>query len=130
MLNKDGIIRKKYGVPVQILANVEHQFSVGCRVPATLGVDVGDGMKIVKAGTPIKIDLLNTQTPVGSGGSGNNAVLLHNVDVTDVKSGGAANGTALIWGFVNLNRVEEDVKAKLKTAMSTMTNSKITFVQL
>ena len=37
------------------------------------------------------------------------SVLLHNVDVTD----GAANGTALIWGFVNKNRVESDVLTKI-----------------
>ena len=39
-----------------------------------------------------------------------NAVLLHNVDVTE----GAANGTALIWGFVNKNRVESDVLALIE----------------
>ena len=38
-----------------------------------------------------------------------NAVLLHNVDVTD----GAANGAALVWGFVNENRCESDVVTKL-----------------
>ncbi|MDE7424977.1 MAG: hypothetical protein K2N51_15020 [Lachnospiraceae bacterium] len=114
MLNKDGIRNKKYGAPVQILANVEHQYSVGCRVPASLGVDVGDGLKIVKAGTPININLLDTSTAITAATTTCNAVLLHNVDVTDVKSGGAANGTALIFGFVNINRVEEDVQTKLK----------------
>ena len=119
MLNKDGIIKKKYGAPVQILANVEHQYSVGCRVPASMGVDVGDGLKIVKAGTPINIDLLDTSKNVVAATTTCNAVLLHNVDVTNVKTGGAGNGTALIWGFVNLNRVEDDIETKLKAVTDT-----------
>ena len=64
------------------------------------------------AGTPINIDLdhINTAVTAASGSGSSkvaNAVLLHNVDVTE----GAANGTALIWGFVNKNRVESDVLA-------------------
>ena len=109
MLNQDGVTKKKYGAPVQILANVEHQYSVGCRVPKSLGVDVGEGIIIAKAGTPIKVDFSNTLTAVQDGTTGGNAVLLHNVDVTK----GEANGTALVWGFVNVNRLEDDVKAKV-----------------
>ena len=41
-----------------------------------------------------------------------NAVLLHDVDVTD----GAANGTACLFGFINLNRLDDDVKAKIAEA--------------
>ena len=109
MLNQDVITKRSYGSPVQILANVQHQYSVGCRVPKSLGVDVGDGIIIAKAGTPIKVDFGNTLTAVQDGASGGNAVLLHNVDVTK----GEANGTALVWGFVNVNRLEDDVKAKV-----------------
>lgn len=127
MLNKDGIRKKKYGAPVQILANVEHQYSVGCRVPASLGVDVGDGLMIAKAGTPINIDLKDTSKSVTAGTTTCNAVLLHNVDVTDVKANGAANGTALVWGFVNLNRVEEDVATKLEALTD---SGVVTFVKL
>lgn len=138
MLNKDGIRNTKYGAPVQILANVEHQYSVGCRVPKTMGVEVGD-RKIVKAGTPINIDLTDTSKNVkepAAAGTGTsavamNAVLLHNVDVTDVKDGGAANGTALIFGFVNLNRVEESVNTLLTAARAvTGASPLLTFVKL
>lgn len=138
MLNRDGIRTTKYAAPVQILANVEHQYSVGCRVPKTMGVDV-DGRKIVKAGTPINIDLTNTgqnvKAPVaaseGVTAVSMNAVLLHNVDVTDVKDGGAANGTALIWGFVNLDRLEESVVTLLTAARAiTGASPLLTFVKL
>lgn len=113
MFNRDKVTKYTYGAPVQILANVEFQYSVGCIVPQSIGVNVtsnGVTRKIAKAGIPINIDLddINTAVTAASGeGSAKtaNAVLLHNVDVTE----GAANGTALIWGFVNKNRVESDV---------------------
>lgn len=115
MFNNDGVKRSTYGAPVQILANVENQYSVGCKVPKSMGVSV-NGRTIVKAGTPIVIDLSNLQTPVSapvSGTSTANAVLLHNVDVTDAAAGGTKNGTALIWGFVNVNRLDSDVRANV-----------------
>lgn len=123
MLNRDGVRHYSYNNVKQILANVEFQESVGCIVPDTMGVEVtGNGLtrKIAKAGTPVNIDLMDINTPVSAptAAAGDdpavpmNAVLLHDVDVTD----GAANGTALIFGFVNLNRVESDVKTAIQTA--------------
>lgn len=197
MLNRDGISKKTYGAPTQILANVELQESVGCIVPQSL-VDSADanGKKIAKAGTPIFVNLMSRQTPVSepgdvaasataavsgtgvtaaavvaatfstavSGASGTyvfeydgtstkwylgtdeatlntygitptgspadgdkitvtftaastvsaNAVLLHDVDVT----AGAANGTALIFGFVNVNRLDASVVTAIGAATS------------
>ena len=122
MLNRSGINKATATAPTQILADVNNQFSVGCIVPATMQSTANDGTrKIVKAGTPIKIDLSNLQTPAaapatdpatasGATASDMNAVLLHDVDVTD----GNANGTALVFGFVNLNRVDTTTAAKLK----------------
>lgn len=221
MLNRDGISKTTYGAPRQILANVEIQASVGCRVPQSIGVDLADGRKIAKAGTPIIVNFANLQADVAeavgptagvftlqittafaadevltiegvnytcaatedvagkkfaganaaaqvtsllkmvtttkydvaavsgatdklgftqkvadvsdttgpvvsktsttgaigsvtkvtdpSAGTTGNAVLLHDVDVTN----GKANGTALYIGVVNTNRLEADVKAKV-----------------
>lgn len=112
MFNRDTVRKSTYGAPVQILANVEFQYSVGCIVPQSIGVNVtanGVTRKIAKAGTPVNIDLDDINTAVTAATTTANAVLLHNVDVTD----GAANGTALIWGFVNKNRVESDVLTKI-----------------
>ena len=123
MLNRSGIRSKTGAAPVQILANIELQASVGCIVDDAMVTSADpDGNKIAKAGTPIKIDLGNPQTPavaattnpVNDDGSTTltdmNAVLLHDVDVTN----GDANGTALIFGFVNINRVDSTTAAKLK----------------
>ena len=122
MLNRSGISKNTYTAPKQILANVELQSSVGCIVPQALGVSVG-GKKIAKAGTPIKIDLLNRNTAVSKadGTTAMNAVLLHDVDVT----AGNANGTALVFGFVNVNRVESDVAQAITTATGNTDASKL-----
>lgn len=112
MFNRDKVTKYTYGAPVQILANIEFQYSVGCVVPQSIGVNVtsnGVTRKIAKAGTPININLDSINTAVTAATTTANAVLLHNVDVTE----GAANGTALIWGFVNKNRVESDVLTKI-----------------
>ena len=113
MLNKSGVTKTTLTAPKQILANVELQSSVGCIVPQTLGVAVA-GSKIAKAGTPIHINLTNLQTPAVKpvSGSAMNAVLLHDVDVTK----GNANGTALVFGFINVNRVDTDVASAITAA--------------
>ena len=122
MLNRSGITKTTATAPTQILADVDNQFAVGCVVPASMQATANDGSrKIVKAGTPLKIDLSNLQTaaaapttnPAAASGetaSDMNAVLLHDVDVT----AGNANGTALVFGFVNLNRIDATTAAKLK----------------
>ena len=115
MLNRSGITNTSLAATKQILANVDLQSSVGCIVPQTLGVVVGS-KKIAKVGTPIKIDLMNLQTAAvkADGTTPLNAVLLHDVDVT----AGNANGTALIFGFVNVNRVDSDVATAITTAVA------------
>ena len=109
------------------------QASVGCIVPASLGVTVGT-KKIAKAGTPVNIDLLNLQTvvktPVAAAGEDPaipmNAVLLHDVDVT----AGNANGTALYFGIVNVNRVDSGVVTAITAAKAiTGTSPLLTFIK-
>ena len=123
MLNQTGITKTTYTAPTQILANVELQSAVGCIVPQSLGVTVGT-KKIAKAGTPININLLNLQTAAKAPAAAitepatpavpMNAVLLHDVDVT----AGNANGTALIFGFINVNRVASDVASAITAAVA------------
>lgn len=128
MLNRSGVSKDTLTAPKQILANVQLQSAVGCIVPTALGVAVG-AKKIAKAGTPIKIDLKNLQTVAvkGDGTNAMNAVLLHDVDVTS----GNANGTALVFGFVNLNRVDADVVTLITIATGNANASKLlTFMKV
>lgn len=116
MLNKSGIIKADYATPKQILADPNLQFSVGCLVPA----DIGDA----KAGTPICIDLSNINVAckkVDNKATFANAVLLHDVDV----SNGQTNGTALIFGFVDLNKIDTATQTLLKTALSNHGSTKL-----
>ena len=106
MLNKHMIVKDSYNNVNQILADPNLQFSVGCIVPQSLGS--------AKAGTPIKVDLSNISTPVTKPDGSTvfaNAVLLHDVDL----SHGQTNGTALLFGFVNLSRVDSTTKSLIKT---------------
>ncbi len=114
MLNQSGIKKTTGAAPVQILFNVQNQMSVGIKLAKNFaGAVTENGRKIVKAGTPLSGDLTargtvfvaaKDETTPGTSGDGKPAVgiLLHDVDVTD----DAANATLLIWGFVNLSRVD------------------------
>lgn len=117
MLNQSGITKVIATSPTQILANVELQESVGCVAAQALGTAVGS-KKVAKAGTPVYVDLSNLMTPAVAGTTDKaaNAVLLHDVDVT----AGNANATALLFGFVNINRLESDVQAKVKAGINTV----------
>jgi hypothetical protein len=115
MLNQTGVRKETYGNTNQILFAVEHQVSMGVVVSKALGVAEGT-KKVVKAGTPLtgNLDARTTAFTAASAGSSTEAsdavgVLLHDVDVTT----GDANGTLLLFGFVNTNRIDATTKAKL-----------------
>lgn len=116
MFNQTGIKTEKYGNIMQILKNVELQESVGIVVDDSVATADNLGRKIVKAGTPLTGDLDNRTTAFTAAKAGSSTeksdavgVLLHDVDVTI----GDANGTLLIFGFVNTNRIDTTTKAKI-----------------
>lgn len=130
MLNKSGVKSATYIAPMQILADPNLQFSVGCIVPATAGVvDSSSGRKIASAGLPITVDLgsLDKACKVADATTNfANAVLLHDVDVTN----GQNNGTALIFGFVDMSKLSSDMISKINTAFGVSgASKKITFVK-
>nr|DAP91342.1 MAG TPA: Head decoration protein [Caudoviricetes sp.] len=127
MHNNTGIKKETYGNVQQILFAVEHQVSVGIVVDETCGVEQTNGRKIAKAGTPVTGDLDKRTvafTPATTGVSTDViGVLLHDVDVTT----GDNNGTLLLFGFVNTNRLDETTKGKI-TADIKKALPKITFM--
>ena len=112
MFNNTGIMKETYGNKNQILFAVEHQVSMGIVVDTTCGV-AENGRKIAKAGTPVTGNLDERTTAftpaVTSEASNAVGILLHDVDVTDDDN----NGTVLLFGFVNTNRIDETTKAKI-----------------
>lgn len=106
----------------QILFNSTLHQSIGCIIPTNLGTNV-DGRMIVRAGTPLMLNLNNRQSNALMAHASNpmNAILAHDVDVTN----GAGNGTAIIFGFINLARVHEDTVALITTAKANANASKL-----
>lgn len=128
MLNRSGIIKETAVAPSQILFNVQNQMSVGVIVDETVGTAGEDGKKIVKAGTPLNGDLTARGTAfVAAKDTSNPAVgvLLHDVDVTD----GDANGTLLIWGFVNLNRMDSTTAGLITATRKTELAGRVWFLK-
>lgn len=106
-----------YGAPQkQILLADELAFRIGAIIGDT-GVTATNGRKVVKAGTPLKGDLLERNTAFVVSSADANVVLLHDVDVTD----GQANGTIVVGGYIDLLKLDDDVQAliteEVKTAL-------------
>lgn len=137
MFNHTGITKVSGAAPVQILFNVQNQMSVGIKLAKGFaGAVTENGRKIVKAGYPLSGDLTTRgtafvaakdETNPGTSGDGKAAVgvLLHDVDVTDAD----ANATLLIWGFVNLNRVDSTTAALITAKRKTELDGKIWFLK-
>lgn len=124
MFNQSGITKTSGAAPTQILANVDLQFSMGVVVAQEAAVEV-NGKKIVKAGTPLTGNL-DSRTTAFTGAGADNAVgvLLHDVDVTK----GNANGTLLVFGFVNTNRLDTATKALITDGVKNALKGKVTFI--
>ena len=114
----------------QILFNTDPQVSVGVLV-SNSGISAGtDGRKIVKAGTPLAGSLeargtAFTKASTTSGVSNAVGILLHDVDVT----AGAENGTLLIFGFVDLNKVDTTTAALVTSEVKTALKGGVTFLK-
>lgn len=125
MYNRTYIEKVTGAAPTQILYNVQNQMSVGVTIAKNFaGAVTENGRKIVKAGYPLMGDLTDRTaafTPADTDAVG---ILLHDVDVTDA----AANATMLIWGFVNLDRVDTTTKTKLTSAIQGKLAGKIWFL--
>ena len=120
MYNNTGITKTSYLNKNQILFAVEHQVSMSIVVDDTAGTeDSATKRKIVKAGTPLtgSLDERTTAFTKATTSTGANAVgiLLHDVDVT----AGENNGTLLIFGFVNTNRLDSTTKALITADVKT-----------
>lgn len=125
-MNVSGITKVSAANVPQILINPQLQMSVSV-LASNAGVVAGaDGKKILKAGTPLEGSLETRETPLKlmTVPANTTAILLHDVDVT----AGNANATALIFGFVNLNRIDSTTAALL-TADVKAALTKITFLK-
>lgn len=98
--SQTGTARKTY------LVDLHAQWSVPCIIGDT-GVAAVNGRKIVKAGTPIKGDLLNRGTAFIVDSTAPVGFAVHDVDVTE----GSANGAVMLMALVDLTKFDTDVQA-------------------
>lgn len=125
MLSQSGINKETFGAPVQILANAQIQMSVGVVVSNAGAVVVGN-KKVIKAGTPLTGSLEARNTAFTAAGEANAVgVLLHDVDVTN----GNGNGTLLIFGFVNIDRIDKTTQALITSGVKSTLSGKVTFLK-
>lgn len=111
----------------QILFCTDPQVSVGIVVDDAAFVTEND-RKIVKAGTPLNGDLTARNTAFVKAVDTTKpatGILLHDVDVTD----GNNNGTLLIFGFVNLERLDTTTAALITATRKTELAGKVTFLK-
>ena len=130
MATVNMVKKTSYTTPKSILIAPELAYSIPVIVGNT-GVSAGsDDRKIIKDGTAIGGDtsvLTNRQTVLkvtndSTNGSKSQGIILHDVDVTD----GDANATMLVFGFVDLNKIDTDAQpaSEVQKALT-----KITFMK-
>jgi hypothetical protein len=128
MFNRPGIKKETLAAPQQILFNVQNQMSVPILVDKTMASVTVDGRKVVKAGTPLNGDLTARGTAFKAAADSTApavGVLLHDVDITDNN----ANGTLLIWGFVNLDRLDSATAGLITATRKTELAGRIWFLK-
>lgn len=128
MLNRPGIKKETLAAPQQILFNVQNQMSVPILVDKTMASVTVDGRKVVKAGTPLNGDLTARGTAFKAAADTTApavGVLLHDVDITDNN----ANGTLLIWGFVNLDRLDSATAGLITATRKTELAGRVWFLK-
>ena len=106
-----------------ILVDEFNSTALSC-VVANTGVEVdGNGKKIIKAGTPVTGDLTERNTPFTVDKTGANpvGVILHDVDVTD----GNANSQVVIFGFIDISKLDDEVVGIITTAAPKLTMIKL-----
>lgn len=117
MLNQTGVTKVSGTNRKTILVDEMNSTALSIVVGNT-GVNAGaDGKKIIKAGTPVTGSLTerNTAFTVAKDSGGNNnavGVILHDVDVTN----GEANSQVVIFGFIDISKLDSDVVALLTEA--------------
>lgn len=120
-----GLTVTKGAAPRQILAVVDPQVSFTVQMAQAAAVTV-NGRKIIKAGTPLTGDLKARGTAFAAASESNAVgVALHDYDVTD----GDIAGALLVFGFVDLKKMEDDVAAKITTEVETALQGKVTFIK-
>lgn len=103
-----------------ILIAPENATTLPCKIGGTAGTTI-------KAGTPLKGDLLNRDVAFTSEATTPNCVLLH--DVTIPTGAVSANGTIIIEGTVDVLKLDSTTAGLITSTVVTALDGKIYFVK-
>lgn len=122
MLNQTSVTKTSGVTRKTILVDEQNSTAFSCVLTNT-DVTEQDGKKIIKAGTPIHGDLTARNTPftvakTTTGTSNAVGVCTHDVDVTN----GNANGGVIVFGFIDVSKLDSDVQAMITTEVKTALN--------
>lgn len=113
MLNQTGVRKESFSNRKTILVDELNSTAFSVVVDAT-GVSANsEDKKILKAGTPLVGDLKDRNKPWKKETTAPNGILLHDVDVTGLGSGETRNAQVVVFGFIDVSKVDEDVQAML-----------------
>lgn len=118
MLNQSTVKTTTGTTRKTILVDEFNSTALPCMV-SNAGVEANsEGKKIVKAGTPVAGSLTARETAftVAADGTGAVGVVLHDVDVT----GGTANSQVVIFGFIDVSKLESDVATMVNAAAANL----------
>lgn len=117
MLNQTSVRKESFSNRKTILVDEMNSTAFSVVVDAT-GVSAdSEGKKILKAGTPLTGDLKDRNAAWKKETTAPNGILLHDVDVTGLGSGETRNAQVVVFGFIDVSKVDDDVQAMLTSAV-------------
>lgn len=126
MLNQTGVETNVYGAPAKTILVDEFNSTAFSVVVNATGVTAdSDGKKIIKAGTPLygSLEARNTAfTVTGGEGATPVGIALHDVDVTGLTGTATRNSQILVFGFVDLNKLDASVVTALTASVRASLN--------
>lgn len=127
-MNKSGITRVTAAGPTQILFMTHPYAAVGINIDDTVVETDSNGNKYIPAGMPIAIADLKDRSAASSVSTGANAtgILIHDAYIQDGLN--VANGSLLLFGFVNVDRLGTVAKAAITPAVETALAGKVWFL--
>lgn len=113
MLNQTGFESRNETIRKTILVDPKNSTALSCIVSDEGVTADSDGVKMVFAGTPLYGDLTDRNTPFKVSGTGTPVgVSHHDQDVTK----GPANGGVIIFGTIDISKLEPSVQTSVKAA--------------
>ena len=122
MLNQSGIVKTSAATRKTMFYDTKLFFALSCKLS-------GSANAILRAGTPLKGDLTNRETPFTIAGKDEKAVGILEHDVV-LDAHGKANGGIVVFGFIDESKLDTSVVSLLNVANTDNTKVRDTLKQI